>query len=341
MTIDQPGSRHRLPGEKPGLLGERRGVAVAVRRGKVVWIGPEPELPRPYRMLPEIRCEGRLMMPGMVDAGAALLGPIRSSGRPDPVELTEIGARLTGRMLARGITLLDLRVGGGVDPTVETLHLAVARSVGDRLPLDINVTWRCSPEMPVEEVRTVMGPTAARLASCAELRCRGDSSDLVARIEACRPLRIRLVCEEMRGRACDHLLDQMLSVERVEPGRLGGLGPVPLASWRRPDEANRLWEAGLRPGFATGSDPANRLMLGMGPLLMITVDLFGLEADRAVWSATRGGALACADKERGRLRLGGPADLMVVDGETVEDLLRRPDGNPAWRVVVGGREVVE
>jgi cytosine/adenosine deaminase-related metal-dependent hydrolase len=39
--------------------------------------------------------------------------------------------------------------------------------------------------------------------------------------------------------------------------------------------------------------------------------------------------------------MGDPADFVVLDTDDPMDLVRRPDSNPTWRVVAGGREALE
>jgi imidazolonepropionase-like amidohydrolase len=72
---------------------------------------------------------------------------------------------------------------------------------------------------------------------------------------------------------------------------------------------------------------------------MAAVDLAGLPIEQAIWSVTRAGAQALGDGERGWVHLGGPADLVVIDGDEIEDLLRRPDSEAAWAVIAGGVEL--
>ena len=67
------------------------------------------------------------------------------------------------------------------------------------------------------------------------------------------------------------------------------------------------------------------------------VDRIGLTG--GIWAATRGGALALGDSERGRLRVTDPADFVVLDTHDPVSLVRNPDTNPVWKVVVNGQEV--
>jgi imidazolonepropionase len=62
----------------------------------------------------------------------------------------------------------------------------------------------------------------------------------------------------------------------------------------------------------------------------------GLTISEAIWAATRGGALALGDSERGRLRPGDIADLVVFETDTLGDLVRRPDAGWARAVVCSG-----
>jgi imidazolonepropionase len=321
-----------------GLLGVVEDVSVAVRRGRVVWFGNHGDLPQPYRDLPELDCGGRLVMPGMVDAAASLLGP-PSDDRPEPVVLADEATTALRRMLGRGVTSVDLRVGGGVQPTGETLRMAVARSVADRLPLEVTVTWRCAAALPGDSLRQVMAPTAARLVDAVSFSCRGDRDDLAARLAACRGLPYRIECAEPEPEACVEFLGRALSVEGVHAGGIGPTGAPPIVRWWEPGRALSHWAAGERPALATFSDPTERLISGMGMVLMTAVDLAGMRLDQAVWSVTRGGALATGDAGRGWVHLGGPADLVVVDGFEPLDLVRRPDSDTAWKVIIGGVEL--
>jgi imidazolonepropionase len=68
----------------------------------------------------------------------------------------------------------------------------------------------------------------------------------------------------------------------------------------------------------------------------LAVDSGGISPWHAVWAATRGGALAVGDPERGRLRPGDPADLVILDASDPGDMVKKLDANPAWRVVCNG-----
>ena len=321
-----------------GLLGPVHDVSVAIKRGRIVWFGAPSELPEPYRRLPEIDCGGRMAMPGFVDASSSLLGP-PSPTRPEPTVLADTATEALRRMSARGITSASLTVGGSLEPTAETLRLAVARSIHDRLPIHVSVSWRCAPELDGAFMRDVMIPTAGRLADVMVFRCMGDAVRLEAQISAARSKRYMVDCSEPEPVACVPRLGGAVAVRGVPAGKVGATGPTPVIGWWEPGRARNHWSAGERPALVTSSDPSERLVVGMGMVLMAAVDLAGLSISEAMWSVTRAGALATGDGERGWIHLGGPADLVVIDGDEESDLLTRPDSDATWAVISGGVEL--
>jgi imidazolonepropionase-like amidohydrolase len=321
-----------------GVLGAEHDVAVVVRRGRVVWLGTHRDMPGAYAGLPEMACEGRAVVPGMVDAAVSVLGGPVAGGR-DPSDLADEGAAALRAMVDRGVTAVDLRVGGGLDPVLETMSLAVARSLGERAAARVSVSWRCSDGHTPYQLKAVMAPTAARLARFVVVECTGDEGRLGETLSAMEPLRARIVCREPEPVACLPHLARAVSVEGVPAHCLAPEGPPPVVPWWEPGAARSAWAVGARPALASFSDPASRLLAGMGVVLMAAIDLAGLGFEQALWSVTRGGALAGGDPDRGWIRLGGPADLVVIDGDRPEDLVRRPDGEPAWGVLVGGVEI--
>ena len=50
--------------DRNGLLGVVADAAVAVKSGRVAWVGPEADLLREFRELPELDCAGRAVIPG-------------------------------------------------------------------------------------------------------------------------------------------------------------------------------------------------------------------------------------------------------------------------------------
>ena len=319
-----------------GLLGGIENAALAIRRGRVTWVGPERHLPSRYAELPSLDAGGRIVCPGFIDAGTELLGrgPI---GEPEAA--VERAAGLAAAMVVEGTTSFDLAVGGTDDPMSETVSLAAGRGVAERVAASVTVSWRVPAGIPPHELRRILLPAAARLASNALVTCPGPPHEIEAWLPVTRPLRPRIeVCDEPDG--CVEAAEGALSVSG--PGHLSPIDGVvsivePLALLDgRSLPARKLWDAGAVLALASRNDPGRRML--RSPALMITllVEVGGLSISEAIWAATRGGALALGDPERGRLRPGDIADLLVLDTDSLGDLVRRPDTGWASVVISGG-----
>jgi hypothetical protein len=184
----------------------------------------------------------------------------------------------------------------------------------------------------------VMAPTSARLSDGVVLRCIGDDR-IVAQAAAFKARRYAWRCEEPEPSACRPLVGGAVSLRGAPAGVAGAGGPTPVVGWWEAGKARNHWSVGERPALITGSDPDERMLAGMGVVLLAAVDLAGLDLGEAMWSITRGGAMATGDGERGWIHLGGPADVMVLDGDDVRELVQRPDADIAWTVVANGVEL--
>lgn len=321
---------------RDGLLGWVPEAAVAIRRGRVSWVGPERHLPERYATFPRMDAGGRIACPGFVDAGTSLLGS--DLGR-DPAPAVDRAADAAAAMIQAGVTAFDLRIGGGLDPMAETVALAAGRMVAERVAGSVMATWVVSVGFDPRVVREVMLPAASRLARNAVVACAGPPHAIDRLVEAIHPLRPRVeVCDEpaecadvahgalsIGGPGHVEPVDGVVSI--VEPLRLLDGGSLP---------ARKLFDAGAVVAVASGNDPTRRLVRSPALLLTLMVEVGAVSVAEALWAITRGGAMALGEPDRGRLRPGDVADLVVLDTDTLGDLTRGPDANWASSVIVGG-----
>ncbi|MCR2812378.1 imidazolonepropionase [Microbacterium sp. zg.Y1090] len=92
--------------------------------------------------------------------------------------------------------------------------------------------------------------------------------------------------------------------------------------------ARRLWDAGATVAIATNANPGTSYTTSMPYCVATAVLQMGLSIEEAVWSATRGGAVALSLVDHpdavGMIAVGGRADLQALDAPSVSHLAYRP-----------------
>jgi imidazolonepropionase len=384
---------------REGLLGVIEGAAVAIREGRIAWVGGEAELPSRYRELPPLDCEGRAVLPGFVDshthlvfvgdrsrefelrmAGADYLeiqakgGGIRSSVAAarlaSPAELLSATLDRAGRMLEHGTTTVEIKSGYGLDPATETTLLEVARQTGEHLPIDVVVTFLGAHVVPEEYrldrlgylrlVTEVMMPSASRLAVYCDVFCdRGaftvEEAELVLAAGRRHGLRPRIHANqlgntggvELAARIGAVTADHLDHVDESQVDALRQAGTVavlmPTASWsigsgQAPGKL--MWDRGVKVAIATDCNPGTSRVESMQLVIAVACLQMGLTLEQSVWSATRGGAHALEEPDKGSVVPGAIADLMVLEADGYQHLGYRPDVNLVRTVVKNGDVVV-
>ena len=97
-------------------------------------------------------------------------------------------------------------------------------------------------------------------------------------------------------------------------------------------DARRLLDAGVRIALATDCNPGTSYTSSMPFCIALAVREMGMTPAEAVLAATRGGALALQRDDIGQVRVGGRADLTVLDAPSYVHLAYRP-GVPLARAL--------
>lgn len=381
------------------LLGVIPEAAVAIRRGRVTWVGPESDLPARYRELPGFDCEGRAVLPGFVDAhthlvfagqraaefgrrlrgesyeailagGGGIGATVAATRAAEPDELLRISMERAGRMLAAGTTTVEVKSGYGLEVATEVRLLETALELGRRLPLDVVTTFLGAHAVPPEYradregylrlIEEEILPACAPLAAYCDVFCdRGafavDEARRILSAGNRHGLRPRLhanqlghtggaeLAAEVGAVSADHL--DHLTAEQAELLRQAGcvavLLPAASLSLRAPQAPGRLlWEAGITVALATDCNPGTSYVESMQLVVALACLEMGLTAEEAIWSATRGGALALEDGDKGWVGIGAAGDLVVLDADSYLHVPYRPGANLAWRVIKDGDVVV-
>jgi imidazolonepropionase len=373
--------------------------AVVIRGGLVSWIGEERSLPSRYRELVTLDCDGRVVLPGFVDAhthlvydgersdefgrrlrgesyseilaaGGGIQSTVRATRAAGPDRLLEVSLPRADRMLSLGTTTVEIKSGYGLETLTERHMLEVSGEIGRRLPIDVVSTFLGAHVVP-EEYRTdrdaylwlieeEMLPAVTDVAAYCDVFCDAgvfsvDESRRVLAAGRRQGLRLRLhanqlgdtggleLAVEMGAVSADHLehVSERQAAFLADAGVIAVLLPAASLSMRSQQApARMLWDAGVTVALATDSNPGTSNVESMQFIVALGALELGLTVEESIWAATRGGALAIEEPDKGWLRAGAVADLHILDTDTHLDLAYRPDRSHTWKVIKDGRVVV-
>ena len=195
-------------------------AALAVRDGRIVWIGADAQAPD----APEVHdCEGRWITPGLIDchthlvhagnraaefeqrlagipyeqiarAGGGILSTVRATRTADAAALQAASLKRLDALLAEGVTTIEIKSGYGLDLPTEMRQLRVARGLTDMRAVDVSTSFLGLHALPpdtdragfVAQVCETMLPAiaAAHLADAVDAFCESIAftPDEVARL---------------------------------------------------------------------------------------------------------------------------------------------------------------
>ena len=272
------------------------------------------------------------------------------------------------RMLRQGTTTIEVKSGYGLDTATEVKILEVARAVGERVPVDVVTTFLGAhvPARGMAREDYLDLVTGEMLAACAPLArycdvfCdRGafsvDESRRVLRAGREKGLRPRIHAEqlartggawlaaEVGAASADHL-DHATAEDAAalrQAAVVAVLLPAASFSLRAPQApARMLWDAGVTVALATDCNPGTSYVESMPFVVALACLEMGLTPEEALWAATRGGALAVDEPDKGWVIEGAVADLAVLDAPSYRHLPYRPGSDLVWAVVKDGGVVV-
>lgn len=154
-------------------------AALAWKDGLVAWVGPEPDLPAAHRNERELDAEGRLVVPGLVDAhthlafggwragefreralgrtyqeiaaaGGGILSTVQATRLQGEPELLHRCVAFVERMVALGITTIECKSGYCLDTEGELKLLRVYAELDRRGPAHIVPTFLGAHVVPPE-----------------------------------------------------------------------------------------------------------------------------------------------------------------------------------------------
>ena len=159
--------------------GEIHDGALAVREGRIAWVGPRRSLP-PHTLIGDTHdAQGQWMTPGLIDChthivhagnrsdefearlngvpyeeiarnGGGILSTVRATRAASEAELLAASLPRAASLLAEGVTTLEIKSGYGLEADTEARMLRVAREIGRVLPVRVCTSFLGAHAVPPE-----------------------------------------------------------------------------------------------------------------------------------------------------------------------------------------------
>jgi imidazolonepropionase len=310
----------------------------------------------------------------ILEAGGGIQSTVRATRRAvqenAAAGLVETARLRAERMLAHGTTTVEIKSGYGLEVTTELRMLEAATALGRLVPIDVVATVLGAHVVPPEFaddregylrlIEEKMLPVLAPLARYCDVFCdRGAFTVAESRriLEAGKRFGLKprvhaeqlantgaaLLAAEIGAISADHLdqVDSAGAAALAAAGTVATLLPAASFSMRTPQAPARLlWDAGVTVALATDCNPGTSYVESMQFVVAIAALEAGLSPAEAVWAATRGGALALEETDKGWIGAGTVADMVILDAPSHVHIPYRPGANLVWAVIKDGTVVV-
>jgi imidazolonepropionase len=104
-------------------------------------------------------------------------------------------------------------------------------------------------------------------------------------------------------------------------------------------DARSMFEAGIKIAIASDCNPGSSYTTSMPLMIALAVREMFFTPEQALWSATKGGALALRRKDIGHLTVGAKADFSILSSTSYLHLAYRPGVNLVEQVWRNGNQV--
>jgi imidazolonepropionase len=376
--------------------------ALVARDRRIEWVGPTAELPPVPPDAESIDASGKTVLPGLVDSHTHLIfagtredefaqriagksyqeiaerggginatvSRVRSASKQ---QLKELARRRLDRMLALGVTTVEVKSGYGLSPADEIKCLEAIAELDREHPCDLVPTFLGAHEVPPEYrddregylrlvIDRMLPEVADRgLAAFCDIFCEQgvfgvEETERVLRAAARRGFRLKVHADEftplggaeVAGRvgatSADHLLHVTPAgaealraagtVATLLPGTAFFLGlPSARARW--------LIDQGLAVALATDCNPGSCMTENLPLIGTMACSQMKMDPAEVVTALTLNGAAALARSDCvGSLEAGKLADVLILDLPNYRLFPYHFGVNHVWRVIKSGRVVV-
>lgn len=304
----------------------------------------------------------------ILEAGGGILSTVRATRAAPYAELVAVGAARLRRLAARGVTTVEVKSGYGLNVETELAMLRAARDAADAANVGVVRTFLGAHTVPAElrhdraaYVRQVIDeqlPQCAPEADAIDVYVdRGaftvEEGEQILRAGAARGLGVRIHAEQVAytgaaamaarlgATSADHLeqIDAAGIAAMAEHGTVAVLLPAAMLYLRDPaPPVAALREAGVPFAVATDWNPGTSPVGDPWIAATLACVTMGLTVEEALLGLTVNAARALGRAGIGVVRVGAPADLVVMEPPPGEPpsagALVQPMGVVAPRVVV-------
>jgi imidazolonepropionase len=381
---------------RPGLGIVEHG-AVAAKDGRIAFAGPAAHLPTGWDAAHRVALDGRWVMPGLVDchthlvyagqrahefelrlsgasyediarAGGGIVSTVKATRAASEKDLVRASLPRLDRLLAEGVTTIEIKSGYGLDSETERRMLRAARRLAQEREVDVVTSFLGAHALPPEangdkeqyigEV-CAMIPAIARdkLADAVDAFCENIafSPQQTARVfaaaqEAGLPVKLHAdqlsnlhgakLAAEHGALSADHLeyTDKDGVAAMARSGTVAVLLPGAFYVLREKQvpPVDELRCQRVPMAIATDCNPGTSPITSLLLVMNMAATLFRLTVDEAVAGVTREAARALGRLgEIGTLESGKWCDLSIWDIERPAELVYRIGFNPlharVWR----------
>lgn len=160
-------------------MAEGQPACIVVEQGRIVWVGPQDQVPAFYQHLPAHEGGARLATPGLVDchthlvyggeranefamrlagatyeevarAGGGIVSSVKATRQASEEELIAQALPRLDQLLAEGVTAIEIKSGYGLSLEHERKQLRVARRLGELRGVTVRTTFLGAHALPPE-----------------------------------------------------------------------------------------------------------------------------------------------------------------------------------------------
>jgi imidazolonepropionase len=318
-----------------------------------------------------LRCAGADYL-AIARAGGGIASTVRAVRETSEEQLVSLALPRLHRLLSEGVTTAEVKSGYGLERESELRMLRAIRTLGARQPIRLLPTFLWPHALPSEwahdragflaEGRAVLRDVAqeglARFAdafiergafTAEEVRpllgeARGLGLELKLHVDQLSAARGAQFAASLGALSADHL--ECISSEGIlalaRSGVTAVLVPTATLVLRRPHYApgRAMVREGIATAVATNVNPGSAPTESLSLSLALACLQNGLTPEEALLGVTRWGGRALGDEALGRLRVGSPADLLVLGTPEVAHLVSHLGVSHVRAVVCAGRTVL-